>query len=181
MKSLRRVVTRVCFAASLLILQGGRIPAIGAAGSSPQPAPGSENSLAIVVNRSNPVENVTVRELRKIFLGQRSQWAHGRRIAVVMMEPGRPERVTMLREVFHMSEATYQDYLLKGLFTGDVFLSPKILASPSVVRKFVLNAPGAIGYLRASDVDNTIKVLKIDGRVPEDKDYALQVDARLAD
>jgi hypothetical protein len=80
-----------------------------------------------------------------------------------------------------MSEATYQDYLLKGLFTGDVFLSPKILASPSVVRKFVLNAPGAIGYLRASDVDNTIKVLKIDGRVPEDKDYALQVDARLAD
>jgi len=87
----------------------------------------------------------------------------------------------MLREVLHMGEETYQDYLLKGLFTGDVFVSPKILASPSVVRKFILNAPGAIGYLRADDVDNTVKVLKVEGRLPDDKEYALELDARLSD
>lgn len=180
MTSLQQITTRVCLIASLLMLQGASFPAAGGAASSPQGRV-RENSLAIVVNRSNPVEEVSVKELRKIFLGQRGQWPHGRRIAVVMMEPGRPERATMLREVFRMNEETYQDYLLKGLFTGDVFVSPKILASPAVVRKFVLNAPGAIGYLRADDVDNTVKVLKVDGRLPDDKDYALQLDARLSD
>ena len=180
MTSLRRIVTRVCLIASMLMLQGSSFPAASGRASSPQGRV-RENSLAIVVNRSNPVEDVSVKELRKIFLGQRGQWPHGRRIAVVMMEPGRPERATMLREVFRMSEETYQDYLLKGLFTGDVFVSPKILASPAVVRKFILNAPGAIGYLRVDDVDNTVKVLKVDGRFPDDKEYALQLDARLSD
>jgi ABC-type phosphate transport system substrate-binding protein len=180
MASLRRIAIRVCLIASILMLQGAIFPAAGGGASSPQGRL-RENSLAIVVNRSNPVEGVSVKELRKIFLGQRGQWPHGRRIAVVMMEPGQPERATMLREVFRMSEETYQDYLLKGLFTGDVFVSPKILASPAVVRKFILNAPGAIGYLRVDDVDNTVKVLKVDGRFPDDKEYALQLDARLSD
>jgi len=180
MAMLRLIAIRVCLIASVLMLQGASLPAAGGGTSSPQ-ARVRENSLAIVVNRSNPVEDVSVKELRKIFLGQRGQWPHGRRIAVVMMEPGRPERATMLREVLHMGEETYQDYLLKGLFTGDVFVSPKILASPSVVRKFILNAPGAIGYLRADDVDNTVKVLKVEGRLPDDKEYALELDARLSD
>lgn len=180
MASLRRIATRVCLIAPILMLQGATFPAARGSASSSQ-GRARENSLAIVVNRSNPVEGVSVKELRKIFLGQRGQWPHGRRIAVVMMEPGKPERATMLREVFRMSEETYQDYLLKGLFTGDVFVSPKILASPAVVRKFILNAPGAIGYLRVDDVDNTVKVLKVDGKLPDDKEYALQLDARLSD
>jgi phosphate transport system substrate-binding protein len=180
MTSLRQIATRACLIASLLMLQGATFPATHGSASSPQ-SRARENGLAIVVNRSNPVEGVSVKELRKIFLGQRGQWPHGRRIAVVMMEPGQPERATMLREVFRMSEETYQDYLLKGLFTGEVFVSPKILASPAVVRKFILNAPGAIGYLRVDDVDNTVKVLKVDGKLPDDKEYALQLDARLSD
>ena len=47
------------------------------------------------------------------------------------------------------------------------------------MRKFVFNAPGAIGYLRTSEVDNTVKVVKIDGRFPEDKNYSLQIDEPL--
>jgi len=180
MTSLRQIATRACLIASWLMLPGATFPAPRGSASSPQ-SRARENGLAIVVNRSNPVEGVSVKELRKIFLGQRGQWPHGRRIAVVMMEPGQPERATMLREVFRMSEETYQDYLLKGLFTGEVFVSPKILASPAVVRKFILNAPGAIGYLRVDDVDNTVKVLKVDGKLPDDKEYALQLDARLSD
>jgi len=53
---------------------------------------------------------------------------------------------------------------------------PRTLASPSIVRKFVFNAPGAIGYLRASDVDDSVKVVRIDGLLPEQKDYRLQID-----
>jgi ABC-type phosphate transport system substrate-binding protein len=136
-----------------------------------------EQSLAIVVNRANPVDNLSFSELRKIFLGRRSHWPNGRRIAVAMLDYGQPERQTILERVYQMDENGYRNYFLRGMFRGEVFMSPKTLASPTVARKFVFNAPGAIGYMRASDVDDSVKVLRIDGHLPLDKDYVLQIDA----
>jgi ABC-type phosphate transport system substrate-binding protein len=133
-------------------------------------------SLAIVVNRSNPIDSLSFVELRKIFLGERNHWQNGHRIAIAMLDYGQPERRTVLHLIYHMDEKGYEDFLLRGMFRGDVFVAPKTLASPVVVRKFVFNAPGAIGYLRASDVDDSIKVIRIDGLLPEAKDYRLQID-----
>src|ERR1700686_2947457 len=104
--------------------------------------------LAIVVNRSNPINNLSFRELRKIFLGERNHWPNGHRIAIAMLDYGQPERETELRLIYRLDENGYQNHLLRGMFLGDVFVAPKTLASPLILRKFVFNAPGAIGYLR---------------------------------
>ena len=120
-------VRRFPFALVMLVLslQIPPTPAVGAAGFSARVRGTTGQSLAIVVNRSNPTENLSFGELRKIFLGERSHWPHGRRIAVAMMEQGQPEREAVLREVYRMSEDSYRDHFLKGRFTGDVFFSPK--------------------------------------------------------
>lgn len=150
-------------------------PALGAAVWIPQTQAAKDESLAIIVNQSNPVENVSTEELRKIFLGERSHWPNGRRITLVMMESGQPERKTILRDICHMSENEFSRHFLHGLFTGEVFVSPKTLATPVGVRKFVFNVPGAIGYVRASDVDRSVKIVRLDERLPEDKEYRLRV------
>jgi ABC-type phosphate transport system substrate-binding protein len=142
-------------------------------------APVSSEPLVIVVNRSNPVDEVSFSELRKIFLGTRSHWANGRRITLVMREPGEPERTAILRDVCGMSEDQLKNHFLHGLFTGEILVSPKILSSPTGVRKFIFNVPGAIGYLRIGDVDPTVKVLRIDELLPEDKGYRLHVQTEL--
>ena len=133
-------------------------------------------TLAIVVNRSNPIDNLPFSELPKIFLGERNHWANGHRIAIAMLDYGQPERRTVLRLIYRMDENGYQDFLLHGMFRGDVFVTPRTLGSPTIVRKFIFNAPGAIGYLRARDVDESVKVVRIDGLLPEDKGYRLQID-----
>jgi ABC-type phosphate transport system substrate-binding protein len=135
--------------------------------------------LVIVVNRSNPVDDVSFSELRKIFLGIRSHWANGRRITLVMREPGEPERTAVLRDLCGMTEDQLKNHFLHGLFTGEILVSPKILSSPTGVRKFIFNVPGAIGYLRVGDVDPSVKVLRIDELLPEDKGYRLHVQAEL--
>ena len=135
----------------------------------------ADESIAIVVNQENGVDNLSMKDLRTVFLGERSHWANGRRITLVMMEPGQPERKAMLREIYHMSETDFNRHFLQGLFTGEVFVSPKTLATPVGVRKFIFNVPGAIGYVRLSDVDSTVKVIRIDGHLPEDKDYELRL------
>ena len=159
--------------ALVLIAMAALLPAMGSfrLDASAQ----KEESLAIVVNQSNPVDDLSSRELHAMFLGERSHWSNGRRITLVMMEPGQPERDAVLREVCRMSESDLHRRLVQGLLTGEILVSPKTLSSPEGVRKFVFNVPGAIGYLRISEVDETVKVLKIDGHGPNDPQYTLKV------
>jgi phosphate transport system substrate-binding protein len=147
--------------------------------SAEQQAPATE-PLAIVVNRSNPLDQLSLEELRKVFLGERRYWPNGRRITLVMRDLGEPEYKTMLREVYQMDENSLKNHFLRGLFTGEILVSPKTLATAAGVRKFVFNVPGAIGYVRLTDVDGTVKVLRIDELLPEDKKYKLHVELRPA-
>ena len=142
--------------------------------------PGATEPLVIVVNRSNLVDDLTSAELRRIFLGNRSYWPNGRRITLVMREPGEPERNTILREVCGLTEDQLKNHFLHGLYTGEILVSPKILSSPMGVRKFIFNVPGAIGYLRIGDVDATVKVVRIDELLPEDKGYKLRLQTESA-
>jgi len=131
--------------------------------------------LAIIVNRENPIDGLSMAELRAIFLGERSHWANGRRITLVMMEPGQEERDTVVRDVCRMSDSDLRRRYLQGLLTGELLVSPKTLANAVGVRKFVFNVPGAIGYLRPEDVDESVKTIRIDGHLPGDSDYPLKI------
>jgi ABC-type phosphate transport system substrate-binding protein len=173
MQPQRRILLFLVACVFLMPLSAGR----AAAPQNPNPV---DSYLAIVVNQANPVEDLSFSELRRIFLGERSHWANGRRITLVMMEPGTAERKAMLHDLYHMTEQELNRHFLRGLFTGEVFASPKTLASPVGVRKFVFNVPGAIGYIRFSEVDSSVKVIRVDGRLPEDKDYRLLIDPRPA-
>src|SRR5258708_22024572 len=139
---MRRLATLLI--AALLIawpeVDGVRVFATAETGAATEP-------LVIVVNRSNPIDDLTSAELRRIFLGNRSHWANGRRITLVMREPGEPERDTILREVCGMNEDQWKNHFLHGLFTSEIRGSPQILSSPTGVRKFIVNLPGATGYL----------------------------------
>lgn len=95
-----------------------------------------------------------------------------------MMEPGQPERAVVLETICQMSESEFSNHFLHGLFTGEVLVSPKTLSTPTGVRKFIFNVPGAIGYLRASDLDDTVNVVRVDERLPDDKHYPLHVPPR---
>lgn len=136
-------------------------------------------SLAIIVNRANPVENISTAELRKLFLEQKTHWPNGRRVAVAMFAFGYPERHAVLRQIYRMDERAYEEYFIKETFRGDVFIAPRTLASADLMRKFVFNAPGAIGCLRMGDLDETVKVVRIDGLLPNEKNYSLQIDEPL--
>jgi ABC-type phosphate transport system substrate-binding protein len=163
----------------IIALASGLSPRATVSASPLPTATGGEQTLAIIVNQSNPVENFSLEELRKIFLGERSHWPNGRRITLVMLDETQPERKAVLRDIYSMSEKDFNNHFIQGVFTGAVFVSPKTLSTPAEVRKFVFNVPGAIGYVRASEVDSSVKVLRVDGRLPEDKDYRFKLTGRV--
>jgi len=165
------LVSAIAVSSAIAFEQGGGSPSVHV------DQPSADQTLAIVVNQSNPVTDLSFGELRKIFLGEHSHWPNGRRITLVMIELGRPERAAILREVYHMNEAELNRHFLHALFTGQVLVSPKTLNTPVGVCKFVFNVPGAIGFLRASDVDDSVRVIRIDGHLPQDSEYSLHLRA----
>jgi ABC-type phosphate transport system substrate-binding protein len=130
--------------------------------------------LAIVVNRSNPVDNLSASELRAVFLGTRTHWPNGRRVTLVMRDTDDSEREVILREVCGMNEQQFRTHFVRGLYSGEILSTPKNLSSVFGVRRFIFNVPGAIGYLRLSEVDSTVKTLRIDEHSPTDKGYRLR-------
>ena len=134
--------------------------------------------LAIVVNRNNPLTEVSLAELRRLFRGQRSRWSNGRRVTLVMRDPGAPEREAILQSLYGLEEEEYRRTYLQAVFSGEASEAPKTLASTNGVLRFVYNVPGAIGYVRARDVDRSVKTLRVDGRLPGEPGYRLEVSAQ---
>ena len=143
--------------------------------SSPGGWPAFQDDLAIIVNQANPIEAMSLAELRNVFLAERSRWPNGRKITITMLDSGNPERDVVLRTIYRMREADFSRTFLRAKFTGETTEEPKLLASPTNMVRFVFNAPGAIGYVRASNLDSSVKVLRIDGLAPGEPGYKIKL------
>lgn len=144
--------------------------------SSPPPSlPAFQDDLAIIVNKSNTTDALTLAELRNVFLAERSRWPNGRKITITMLDAGNPERDVVLRTIYRMRESDFSRNFLRARFTGETTEEPKLLASPTNMVRFIFNAPGAIGYVRASNLDSSVKVLRIDGRAPGEPGYKIKL------
>jgi phosphate transport system substrate-binding protein len=131
--------------------------------------------LAIIVNKSNPNDNLSFSELREYFLAERSNWSSGGgRVRVVMLEPGEPERDAVLRLIYDMSEKDFNSYFLGKKFRGEIQEEPRLRSSTSDMIKTISNLPGAIGYVRADEIDASVKVLRVDGLTPGDAGYRIR-------
>ncbi len=130
--------------------------------------------VAIIVNLENTTEGVSSSELVKIFKQEKQHWPGGKQIYLVMREAGSPERAIVVKKVYRMRN----DFELKKLwimkqFRGTLFSFPKVLKSNEAVTTFVHHAPSAIGYIDAASVDDRVRVLPIDGKLPGEAGYLL--------
>ncbi|HEU0264136.1 MAG TPA: ABC transporter substrate-binding protein [Geobacterales bacterium] len=108
----------------------------------------------IVVNRDNPLSELTMAEVRQMFLGRTMAWSDG-----VLVEPvvqrGEIQDV-FVGHFLGKSRQQYTIYWKKQLFTGKG-LPPPELPDDRGVRSFVSRQRGAIGYIDEQAVDGTVK------------------------
>jgi ABC-type phosphate transport system substrate-binding protein len=132
--------------------------------------------VAIVVNKDNPLNELSVRELTALFELQQQFWKGGARVHVIIQPAGRPERNVMLKTVYHRSDDSLNKYWLNRMFKAEITDLPQIEASDDRVKQEVAKRPNAIGFIDASKVDDTVKVLRIDGVLPGSDKYRLRSD-----
>jgi len=137
------------------------------------PAP-AQNNIAVVVRPDVPATNLTVNELRALMLGNRQFWNSNLRVTLLAQAPGAHEREVMLKNIYLMSEAQFQQYWIAKVFRADATSGPRTVSSNEMAAQLALSIPGAIAYMDASQIPAGLKVLKINGLLPGDKGYPLR-------
>jgi len=113
------------------------------------------DGIAIIVNRHNPITNLTLTQVRKIFTGEITNWqalgGPDKRIYPVTREEGSGTRGAFEEMVMH--EHAISDACL-------------VQDSNGAVREIVANSPDAIGYISAGLVEDRIRAVAIDSVLP---------------
>jgi len=129
--------------------------------------------IAVIVNRENATDEVSFEDLVKIFKQERQYWKGGKKIYLVIQEGGATEKEVALKKIYKMNDVELKKFWLAKLYKGEISSFPKTLGSNEAVKRFVSQVPNAIGFIDSFFVDESIKVLRIDGRLPKDKGYIL--------
>lgn len=145
-----------------------------AALGAPEARAQGNGAVAIVVNPSTSVDDLSLLELRNVFLGDRQFWRDGSRIVLLVRAPVAYERDVVLNRIYRMDESQFRQYWIAKVFRAEVSSGPKIVYSNDMTRQLVAALPGAVGFIAASDVAADMKVLRINGKLPGDPDYPLR-------
>ena len=134
----------------------------------------TSSPLAIVVHKDTGVDNLTMNELRSIFLADQQFWEVRTRIILLLRAPKSDERDFVLNHIYEMSEAEFRQYWVSKMFRAEVPRGPKIVFSTDMTLDLVVAIPGSISFIRADRVTDDVKVVRVDGALPSDEGYPLK-------
>jgi phosphate transport system substrate-binding protein len=113
------------------------------------------DGLPILIHPSNPVQDLTVAQVRRIYLGEITNWNL----------VGGPDKtiVTISRDT---NSGTYETFAKLVMEKQKIHESCEYVGSNGAIRQRVQSTPAAIGYAGLGFVDKTVKALRINGVYP---------------
>lgn len=162
--SMKRVVTLICISVWVCtVLRHAAVAQVS-----------RDTDVAVVVNAETPVTDLSLAEVRNVFLGERQYWNSKLPVVLLIRAPVARERDVVLRVIYQMTEAQFKQYWIAKIFRAEVASPPKIVYSSDMEYELVSAIPGAIAFVDARNVRLGVKVLRVDGHLPGDRDYPLR-------
>lgn len=140
--------------------------------SSAQTSRGAD--IAIVVNADTPVTDLSLSEVRNVLLGERQYWNSKLPIVLLIRAPVARERDVVLRVIYQMSEAQFKQYWVAKVYRAEAASPPRIVYSSDMQYELLTALPGAIAFVDSRNVRPGVKVLRVDGHLPGDREYPLR-------
>jgi hypothetical protein len=139
----------------------------------PRTADSATSDVAVVVNSTVPVGDMSFTELRRVFLGDRQFWSSSLRISVLLHAPAARERDVLLKTVYEMSEAQLRQHWIGKVFRAEAPSAPQMFFSDEEIVQALAAIPGSIAAVDVTRIPRGLRVLKIDGRMPGEPGYRL--------
>lgn len=118
----------------------------------------ANDGIAIIVNNSNSVKDLSLKQLKEIYTGKITNWNQlgGKNLPIVVIS----------RDV---ASGTFEVFNEKALQSAKVIDSAQMLASNNAVASTVGDTPGAIGYVGLGYMTDKVHALNIDNVMPTEK------------
>ena len=130
--------------------------------------------IAVVVHPDTPITNLSLSEVRKVFLGDRQYWSTNVPVVLLIRAPVARERDVVLKTIYQMSEAQFKQYWIAKIFRAESASAPKVVYSNDMANELVGAIAGAIAFIDAREVRPGVKVVKVDGKLPGEPGYPLR-------
>ena len=147
------------------------LPALQGSASDPP-----RTEVAVVTSASNPVEGLSLAELRRYLLLERRQWPEGSRVVVLLRPSGTPGQA-MLQKIVRMDARRLHRHWVGLVNRGLLRSLPSTVRDPALIARVLERAPGGLTLLEASQVPEGLKVLRVDGLLPGEEGYPLRLGA----
>jgi phosphate transport system substrate-binding protein len=152
----KAIVNGTCDVANMSrFMKLGEFQAAAAKGVMPVAHVVAMDGLPILVHPSNPVKNLTVEQVRDIYMGKVTNWK----------EVGGPD-LKIIKISRDTNSGTYETFENLVMHKERIAADVEYVGSNGAVRQRVQKTPAAIGYAGLGFVDRTVKALDIEGITP---------------
>jgi ABC-type phosphate transport system substrate-binding protein len=130
--------------------------------------------LAVVVNKANPTESLSVAQLRRLLLGDVRTWPDKQAVMLISRETSSDVFKCVLSSIVRMSEAEYRRYIVNAEFRGGDPLAVQAVNSGAGAAKIIAGSAGSIAVIQATElpaVAGAVRVVKVNGKEPGEAGY----------
>src|SRR5215467_5866120 len=128
-------------------------------------------NMAVVVSAGSKLTDVPLADLTKLCKGARKTWPDGKNFTLVMKDPESPEMHVVAQKLFGAAPGEVKALIAK---LNESRLTVKIVDSDEGLLRTVEAIPGAAGIMDVYAINSSVKVLRVDGKLPFDLGYALK-------
>ena len=118
----------------------------------------ASGDLIFIANKSVPEDSVSTKDLKNIFIGKKKKWQDNSTITIAINNT-ESIHMELLHKYVRRSPAQFRNIWKRMVFTGEGKF-PKSFSSSEKVIEFVASKTGAIGYIDADQVNDTVKIIK---------------------
>jgi hypothetical protein len=133
----------------------------------------SKVALALVTRQTSNLDGLSLRELKRLYLGEHVGAPDGKKLVPINRAPRSPEREEFERLALRMSADELARFWIDRKIRGQSG-PPKALSSIDQLRRATASVPGTVAYLKTSEVGTDLKVLRIEGKRPGEPGYPLE-------
>lgn len=117
-------------------------------------------SQDIVVNKDNPVEAITLHDLKDIYFGKKNFWtSEGSQVKISPVYNHGKIQDDFLK-MLNSSKSDFRRHWYKLVYSGQAD-PPKGMQEDNGVIRYVTQNKGAIGFVTSGSANETVKVIKV--------------------
>jgi hypothetical protein len=135
------------------------------------PVSGAIKNWAVVAAAGSKLQDVPLADLAKLCKGAQKTWPDGKNFTLVIHNPESPEMHGVIQKLFGVDPSDVKP-LVARLNEGRLMV--KIVGSDEDLIRTVDATPGAIGLVDVYAINSSVKVLRVDGKLPFDAGYVLK-------